>query len=72
MVGVIVSIIVVCLLFVIYCMVYSSEPFPECYNPICFECNKGGETCKTCKFLDPNYRGSKEEILEAINYRTKL
>jgi hypothetical protein len=66
------SIIVACLLFVAWCMVYSSEQFPDYYNPVCFECNKGGETCKSCKFLDPDYRGSKEEILEATNYRLKL
>lgn len=72
MIWIIVSIIVACLLFVAWCMIYSSEPFPDYYNPICFECNQGPEACKTCKFLDPKYRGSKEEILEAINRRVKL
>ena len=44
---------------VVLLVIFDSEEFPDCYNPACFDCNKGGESCPTCKYLDKDYRDPK-------------
>lgn len=33
-----------------------SGPFPTKYNPKCFDCNLGNDSCPDCRYLDPDYR----------------
>jgi hypothetical protein len=60
----IIVVIVFCLLFVVWCVIFDSEDFPDYYNPVCFDCNKGGDACPTCRFRDPEYR----EPLDSIKW----
>lgn len=49
---------------VVLLIIFDSEEFPECFNPVCFDCNKGGDACPTCRFKDPEYR----EPLDSIKW----
>lgn len=49
-------VVAVLTLAVVLLVIFDSADFPDYYNPECFDCNKGGESCPTCRFLDKDYR----------------